>query len=92
MTAAQSGVLLGLRDRLAVRGGEIIEIREEAGFVGATLRHSGIRRDGSDVEVLVLPNGHAQLGQLAVPTGSTVAWATVEQAARGDQAPAARQA
>ena len=80
MTDAQRGRLLDLRERLRARGGEIVEIRELAGFVGATIRGSGLRRDGADVELLVLPDGSAAPGLVAVPTGRTVSWEEVEPA------------
>lgn len=89
MTPAQRKMLLELRGRLAERGGEIIEIREQAEFVGATLRDSGIRRDGGEVDLFVLPSGETDVGQLAVPTGTRVSWQTIEQAARHDQPQAA---
>jgi hypothetical protein len=92
MTPAQRKMLLELRSRLAERGGEIIEIREEADFVGATLRGSGIRRDGGEVELFVLPSGEADVGQLAVPSGTPVSWQSIEAAARHDERRAATDA
>jgi len=91
MTPAQRKMLLELRGRLAERGGEIIEIREQADFVGATLRE-GIRRDRGEVELFVLPSGEADIGQLAVPSGTPVSWQSIEAAARHDERQAATDA
>lgn len=89
MTAAQRMRLLELRARLAGRDGRIVEIREAAGFVGVTVRGSGLRADDGDVELFVLPDGRANVGQLAVPEGDQVSWETIEQDQRRDQTQAA---
>lgn len=77
---AQRRRLLDLRTRLQARDGdrEILEIREQAGFVGITIRGGGLRRDGADTELLLLPDGSAHVAACAVPTGNPVAWESIE--------------
>jgi hypothetical protein len=79
MTGAQCGRLLSLRTGVHALGGELVELREQAGWVGATMRGTKLRRDGGDVEILILPGGQAGTGLVCVPEGERVPWEAVEQ-------------
>ena len=83
ISAAQGVRLLDLRRRLGPLGGEIVEVRGAAGFVGVTVRGGELRRDGGDTELLVLPDGATHPGVAAVPGGDSIAWEAIEQAAAG---------
>jgi hypothetical protein len=76
ITGAQCQSLLDTRTKLAQSGGEVREIRALAGFVGMSIR--GLAPDGGDLEVLLLPDGKANVGTVAVPTGVSVSWGQIE--------------
>jgi hypothetical protein len=79
LTSSQRERLLDLRHRLQPLGGKIVEIRECAGFLGITVRGGGLRRDDGAAELLMLPDGSAHIGVVAVPTGRPVSWETIER-------------